>query len=172
MKYTRYLLLLLLPACKAPDVIRSGSFATLKTDSNKLSIAGNYENLSRDQKTTLWKAFSPKGLQDENANIRVSATSKKRITLTLFKGDSILASKSFRYKEKGNLILIRRPYKTEWPIGPLIWVLFNSKFWIGRNKRNQLFVCDESSRTAFLVIMPLTGAAYTPTYLFDPLEEN
>jgi hypothetical protein len=161
---------LLLPACKSLIPTQSEYLAPLRTDSNQLSITGHYRDLGRDYRTSLWNTLNETNPRTENGReetVRISAVRKKRITVGLYLQDSLITSKSFKYRIKGDFIAIHRPTKFDWPIGPLIWTLNTRSFCLARNKEDQLLFVEYGSTTAFLLIMPLTGAAHSPMTKFN-----
>lgn len=170
MKYIKYLFLFLLPACKGPAASQSAFVAPIRSDSNQLTIAGSYDDLARDGKTSLWNTFSqdkPGMHNGRGETVKISTVSKKQITMGLYASDTLIATKSFKYKIKGDFIVISRRTKTDWPVGPLIWTLNTRRLLLARNKEDQLLFVDYGSTIAFFVIMPLTGAEYSPLATYD-----
>lgn len=170
MKYIQYLFLLLLPACKGPAASQTKFVTPLRSDSNQLGIVGNYGNLALDGSTSLWNTFSHDKPREDNGRgetVKINAVSKKRITIGLYHSDTLIASKSFKYTIKHDFVVIRRPTKMGWPVGPLIWTLNIRRFLLARNKEDQLLCVDYGSTVAFFLIMPLTGASYSPLATYD-----
>ena len=170
MKYIKYLFLLLLPACKGPAASQSAFVAPLKSDSSQLTILGDYGDLSQDGRISLWNTLSQGKSAIDNRGgemVKISAISKKRIMIGLYRSDSLIASKSFKYKIKGDFLAIRRPTILDWPVGPLIWTLNIRRFCLARTKEDQLLFVDYGSTIAFFLIMPVTGGEYSPLAKYD-----
>lgn len=180
MKYIRYLLLLLLPACNiSKTIVQTDPTRMLMSDSNKQVITGTFKNVSlphaSDKELTLWNSLTSKEKSKDlwqNGTVNIHLTPKHRVKATLYYDDKIVDTKSLRFKIEDNFIVLRRQLNFKWPLGPLLWIYINNKVRLAVNEQNQLCLINNKSKFGFLVLLPVASGDFGGNFFYDRIPSN
>jgi hypothetical protein len=109
MKYLKFLLILLLPACLGPSNVSRSSLEKIWSDSNQLAITGTYKNTSPTNGFSLWGSLhldAPEIPSWNETTVKIT-NNENRLTASLCLHDSVLVTKKIRFHKCGRKFIGR-----------------------------------------------------------------
>lgn len=141
----------------------------IELDANSLDkLSAYYKNTSNDTtyaRKSLYYGFDDDTLyKRDDLMVKIKPIDKKNIQFKIFDNGIAIDSISIKGKYKKGYFKVKRQLKTDFIVGPLLWILSENLKYIGLTNDNNLVVIN-SGGSGFLlfVVVPTFSAGGVPT---------
>lgn len=148
------------------------------TADNIQLINGTFVNNPNDslpaERRALWKKLFLKTARHtenwEHATVNLQVTSSDKLTATLMINNDTAETRIIRFKMTKGYLNLKRQVRAQFPVGPILWVIGNTKVYAGITEENKLVLINSATGFSAFLCLPLIVAGEQETFEYNAAE--